>query len=349
MHDTILSLPAELRDAALGQPAQGAFKPLSLGRSLRVAVVGSGKAAAYHLKALSAIDGVELACLVNRGRSDPTPLMEAHGIQEHYTDLNQALAKCRFDAAIACVTWTSTQEVAMSLMRAGIPVLIEKPLGTCLEQSKAIRTASESSRVPACVGYNRRFYTATLAACEFVSIYGAPYSVTVEAPENLDKLGGDKYGDDEIGDRLIKNTTHAIDMFTLFSGSHRALSGPGSRRSLDGYPIDFVRQMSFENGTTGVFLSHWRSPGDWIVTLYGPGYRATINLTENSATFVIGKRAPKPIPPCVFDRKFKAGVYLQNYHFLKAVADGNAVARPAASIASGCETMRLAEAIRTVT
>lgn len=346
MDTTFGILAPELQRAARPDSSREAFEPLALDREMRIAVIGSGKAAEYHLKALGGIRGAKVACLVNRGRSDPGPLMRAHGIAEHYTDLGEAIRKCRVEAAIVCVTWTSTREVSIVLMEAGIHALIEKPLGTCVEEAGAIRLASEQSGVVARTAYNRRFFTASLAACDFVSSYGRPYAVTVEAPESLAKVRSDKYEAGEIGERLVKVTTHAIDFFTLFCGRHRSISGPEASRCLDGQPIDFTNLITFENGTTGVFLSHWRSPGDKTVTLHGLEYRVVINLSTNEVTFRTGKKDKGLSQPGVFDKKFKAGVYLQDYEFLRAVESRGAAALPAASIEAGYETMRLAEGIQ---
>lgn len=346
MHTPIRSLTPEFKRAAFAGSREATCAPLELDREVRIAIIGSGKAAEYHLKALTGIGGAKVACLVNRGRSDPGPLMKAYGIAEHYTDVRDALNKCRFDAAIVGVTWTSTCEVSTLLMEAGIHVLIEKPLGACTEQAEAIRAALGRAGVVARTAYNRRFFTASLAACDFVSVYGKPYAMTVEAPENIAKVRSDKYDEGEIGDRLVKVTTHAIDFFTLFAGRHRSISAPAGGRFLDGQPIDFSNLITFEDGTTGVFLSHWRSPGDRTVTLHGVGYRAVINLTTNEATLLCGKKDKGPIRAGAYDRKFKAGIYLQNYEFLKSALSGREAAFPAASIEAGYETMRLAEGIQ---
>ena len=102
--------------------------------------------------------------------------------------------------------------------------------------------------------------------------------------------------------------------------------------------------IGFENGCTGSFVSHWRSPGERCVTLYGTDYRIDIDLDANQASILVGTdrlRAPRSSE----DMRFKAGVYLQDLRYLEAVARNGAPPRPLATLEDGLQTLRLAEAI----
>jgi predicted dehydrogenase len=346
-----------LRDGYLLEPAKRLFrrargavhvKGTSPGRPLRLAMIGSGKAARFHLEALRRIDDVQVTCIVNCGRSDPRPLMARYRIGHHFSSLRRALDEARFDAAIVAVTATETREVTATLLDSGISCLVEKPLGVTLDEARDLRDRAESASCATSVAYNRRFYSSILAAQEFARALGRPYSIHVEASEPVFELR-ERLGDEALRHRLVQNTTHAIDMFTLFGGPVVGVSPSGYRKLVDGIPADFMCFLRFRDGGTGSFLSHWCSPGENEVRLYGNGYKLDINLKRNTLKARVGNRTEK-ITEGDLDVLCKAGVYLQDLHFLRRVAGvslGGAHSSPLASFEDGFRSLDLSLEILT--
>jgi predicted dehydrogenase len=311
-------------------------------------MIGSGKAARFHLKALRHIDDVVVACVVDRGRSDARPLMARYGIDRHFSSLRKALDEVRFDAAIVAVTAAETRGVTATLLDSGIACLVEKPLGVTVDEARELRDRARSVSCATFVAYNRRFYSSVLAAQEFVRALGRPYSIHVEASEPLFALRK-RLGEDALRNRLVLNTTHAIDMFTLFGGPVSEVSPIGYRRLVDGIPADFMCFLRFRGSGTGSFLSHWCSPGENEVRLYGNGYKLEINLKRNTLRAQVGKRKQK-VSGSDIDILCKAGVYLQDLHFLRRVADGplgGPQLRPLASFEDGYRSLDLSIEILT--
>jgi UDP-N-acetylglucosamine 3-dehydrogenase len=334
---TLLSL-AKRAERAYGMMF---FKPRALKGPIRVAVVGTGKAGQYHLDVLENIPGVELSCLVHRGTSDPSALMKRYGIKTCHVGIEKALAARDFDAAIIAVSVDSICEVAIQFLEAGVHCLIEKPLGFTVEGAAELRDCALRAQVTSAVGYNRRCYSAVLEAVRYVDAFGAPYSIDVNSPERLAKLQDSGEPLDETGQRIVTNTCHAIDLFTVFAGEHQSVVSAGTTHTLGDVPIDYSALIRFRKGQTGQFSSHWSSPGDRVVTLYGRGYKLSIDTVRNQLTVMRGKKVKK-IGSSRLDLTFKAGVYLQDALFLEAALAGVPVSAPLASVEDAFETQRLA-------
>jgi predicted dehydrogenase len=246
-----------------------------------------------------------------------------------------------FDAAIIAVSWTSICDVATAFLEAGVHCLIEKPLGATVEGAAELRDCAMRSRATSAVGYNRRCYSAVLEAVRYVDALGTPYAIHVDSPERLDKIRISAEPVDETRVRIVTNTCHAIDLFTVFAGEHESVATAGVTHTSGDVPIDYSALIRFRKGQTGQFSSHWSSPGDRVVTLYGRGYKLTIDTVRNQLTVMRGKKVKK-IGPSRLDRTFKAGVYLQDSQFLAAALAGVPVCAPLASVEDAFQTQRLA-------
>lgn len=321
--------------------ARRRFEERRLERELRVGVFGTGKAGDYHLDVLSRIGGAKVVCLVNRGRTDPAPLLARYGVPEAFASVEDAIGSCSLDAAVVAVSSEATSSVAALLMENRIACLIEKPLAPRLEDAAHLRDLAAKDALPHAVAYNRRWFGCVRLAHDWVRALGSPYSIHVEASEQALALGA-KGG---LEDRLLLNTTHFLDLFTLFAGAFESLGGLERRKTLAGQPVDFMNLIRFRNGCTGSFVAHWRSPGGRTASLYGPDYRIDIDLESRQSLLRAGKKLWRS-GRSDEDLLFKPGVYLQDFHFLDAVARRAPLAPPSATIEEGYETARLGHAIQ---
>lgn len=333
---------ARARVAALLQRAKRSRPEIAgLARPARVAVVGTGKAGAYHLQALGRLKGATVTCLANRGRTDAPELRQRFGIPNYFASVDELLRHSDlFDAAIVAVSVESTADTAARFISAGKPCLIEKPLGLSVSEASRLRVLAADPGIYA-VGYNRRFYSSVQSAMGFVQALGPLYSMHVDAPEDaLTLLAGRSPG--EFERRLVTNTSHALDLMTYFAGSAtRVVALPGLKR-LGNARVDYLSLIAFESGIHGSFASHWRSPGRWAMILYGHDYRITIDLRQNVCQLEYGGQT-QSVPQAPEDTDAKAGVLRQNRAFLDAVTEPRAIASPLCSLDDAIEVLRLAE------
>lgn len=319
---------------------------LELCSPIRLALIGSGKAAKAHLHALEYIKGVEIACVVNRGNSNPNELMRAYSIPRWHRSVDDAMSAGNFDAAIVAVTCQSTFEVATRVLQAGVPCLIEKPLGCNSDQAGKLSELAPDGSPVAVVGYNRRFYDCVMSARELVDELGALRAIHIEAPEPIEKRLQEKRVSPEAAKSwLILNTSHAIDLFTLFGGEHDEVHPLGVTEDARQIKKDYIATIRFRGGIVGVLLSHWDTAGDWEVRLYGSAYKLVINLTRNSLDVITDQGIRRCRAKTRWDTRAKPGICLQDYHFLEAVARQNGIEAPLAGLRDGYETIKLAEKI----
>jgi predicted dehydrogenase len=127
---------------------------------LRVALIGAGRMGGHHARVLGSVAGARLAGLHDQHAERAASLATQHGCPV-FARLDDIVPAC--DAAIVAASSSAHLAIGRSLLDAGIPCLIEKPLATaeadCLE---LIATAARRGAVLA-VGHSERFNPATVA------------------------------------------------------------------------------------------------------------------------------------------------------------------------------------------
>jgi len=190
---------------------------------VRIAVVGCGAIArSFHLPALAAIPGVADRLIV----VDPDPGRVAAAQQEFRasraaTDHRQVLREA--DAAIVAVPQEFHAEVAMEFLRAGVPVLCEKPLATTLDEAKGLLAAADAAGVVLAVNNTRRFYPAVRAAREWIGSgrLGRIRRVAIHegAAFNWPLASGGTFGRGGTGKGVLQDVgAHALDMICWWLG-----------------------------------------------------------------------------------------------------------------------------------
>jgi predicted dehydrogenase len=129
--------------------------------SLRVAVVGVGYLGRHHARILAGLPGVELVGVVDTNRARAEEIASANGTQA-FADI-AALAG-RIDAATIAVPTERHHAVALPLLEAGVPVLVEKPMARSLAEADDLIRAAAAADLPLAVGHTERFNPAVAAA-----------------------------------------------------------------------------------------------------------------------------------------------------------------------------------------
>jgi predicted dehydrogenase len=128
---------------------------------LRVAVVGVGHLGKHHARILASLPGVELVAVVDTNRPRVEEIAAA----------NRTLAVCdarellgKVDAVTIAVPTELHEQVALPFLRAGIPVLVEKPMARSLDEADRMIDAAADAGVVLAVGQTERFNPALAAA-----------------------------------------------------------------------------------------------------------------------------------------------------------------------------------------
>jgi predicted dehydrogenase len=134
---------------------------MSAGDALRVAVVGVGHLGRHHARILAALPGVRLVGIVDLNPERAQEIAAACRT-EVLTDM--ARLPGAVDAVTIAVPTESHVGVALPLVEAGVPVLVEKPLARSLAEADVLLAAARDRGVTVAVGHTERFNPAIAAA-----------------------------------------------------------------------------------------------------------------------------------------------------------------------------------------
>ena len=134
---------------------------MSSARPLRVAVIGVGHLGRHHARILSGLAGVRLAGVLDLNRQRAQEIAAACNT-EVLTDL--AHLPGTVDAVTIAVPTESHLGVALPLVKAGVPVLVEKPLARSVADADVLLAAARARGVTVAVGHTERFNPAVAAA-----------------------------------------------------------------------------------------------------------------------------------------------------------------------------------------
>ena len=161
--------------------------------SLRLAVVGCGAIAHWHL---DAIDRAGVPITVTAA-VDPDPAaagrIAGRAGASAYSSLTDALADRAFDAALIAIPHHLHEPVAIEALRAGIHVLLEKPLAPTLDACERILAAARDAGTVFMVAENAQYWPEVLTVRDLVADGAIGDVVTARAATFFPALG-DFYG-----------------------------------------------------------------------------------------------------------------------------------------------------------
>jgi predicted dehydrogenase len=233
-----------------------------MANKLRVGVVGVGQRAALARHVVSADDAEVVSC------ADPSQRGQANAIElfgpdvrvhDHYL----AMLDDALDAVMVVTPDHRHTEPALAFLRAGVAVLVEKPLAITVEDCDDILEAAMTSRTRLYVGHNLR-HAPTIRALRSVIEEGRIGAVKAVWCRHFVGHGGDFYFKDWHAERanttglLLQKGAHDIDVIHWLAGGacrdvvafgSLALYGKNPRRRL--------------TETTGQQMTDWRNDLIW--------------------------------------------------------------------------------------
>lgn len=235
---------------------------------LNCALVGCGRVAAKHLKAIRSFP----KDLILTGVVDPRPeaaiqLLQQTGIKENPVDsglyhrsLKDLLASTRPDlVAITTPSGTHT-ELALSALDAGCHVLVEKPMTLSLHEADQLIGKAAAGQKTLAVGHIYRYFPLIrsirqdLAAGRFGSILSGRVTVYWGHDQAYYDAAGWRGTWRQDGGALMNQCVHALDLMLYFMGSGiTQINGwiDQIRHHMEAEDYGLV-QMRFENGAYGI-------------------------------------------------------------------------------------------------
>ena len=130
---------------------------------LRVAVVGTGAWGEQHARIFSRRPDTELVAVVGRDPGRTSARAAAYG-STPYTDIDQMLAAARPGLVTVCLPNEAHFEPTLQLVRAGVPLLVEKPLVFDLAEADVLIQEAADRDLFFAINFNHRYAEPVLRA-----------------------------------------------------------------------------------------------------------------------------------------------------------------------------------------
>lgn len=118
-------------------------------KPVKIGVVGIGSFGRMHARTIAGLGEARLAGVVYRSASSLDELRKSLGDVPAWTDLDQALDQCDADAWVIATRTDTHVPFAETILKRGLPVLMEKPLSSDVETAERLRplVKADSSNV----------------------------------------------------------------------------------------------------------------------------------------------------------------------------------------------------------
>ena len=138
-----------------------------MSEKIKVAVIGVGYLGKFHAKIYSAHPDVELVGVVDTHYEQAREIAAQYSTNP-YSDFNDLLEKV--DAVSIVVPTTHHYQVAMPFIKAGVNILLEKPIAATVEQAEELVNAADKRNLILQIGHLERFNAGIVALSELVEV-----------------------------------------------------------------------------------------------------------------------------------------------------------------------------------
>lgn len=310
---------------------------------LRVAVVGTGGWARQHARIFSRRPDTELVAIVGRDEARTAARASEYGTTG-YTDIDGMLAVEHPDLVTVCLPNEHHFGPTLQLVRAGIPLLVEKPLVFELDQADRLLREAQERNLFFAINFNHRYAEPVLRAK--AAIDSGELGELVFATW---RFGGEANLAESPHGNLIETQCHGFDMLEHLVGPIVSVAAQMTNKTYGAYSTMAIA-LEFENGAVGTMLGSYDSSYAYEdaqrVELNGTLGRAVIHDTVRSLTIEhAGDETAKLWRAGYFNDEARTFEYTFDRHvdaLLAAVRAGN---EPPVPAAAGRRALALAHAV----
>ncbi|MFV1966734.1 MAG: Gfo/Idh/MocA family protein, partial [Pirellulaceae bacterium] len=242
----------------------------------RVLIVGTGSIGERHVR-----------CFHRTGRADVAiceidetlrrQISDRYGIQQIYADLGAAL-QGSFDAAVICTPAHLHIPMALELARAGVHLLIEKPLSTSVEGVAALRETLQARNLLAAVAYVYRAHPALAAMREAIADgrFGCPVQLVAVCGQHFPAYRPAYrqiyYKDRATGGGAVQDAlTHIFNAGEWLVGAIDRVVADAAHQVLEGVDVeDTVHVIARHRDVLGCYsLNQHQAPNEVTITVVG--------------------------------------------------------------------------------
>jgi predicted dehydrogenase len=225
---------------------------------VRIAVAGAGLIGQRHLEEIGASPAARVASIVDPGPA-ASALADKYGVPL-YPDLADMFVADRPDGVILATPNRLHVDGGLACVAAGVPVLVEKPIGDTIAGATRLVEAGEAVGVPVLTGHHRNYSPLMAKAREVVhsgrlgAIVAVVGTALFHKPDDYFDVGGG-WRRQPGGGPILLNLTHEVNSLLSLVGDITRVQAVTSNATR-GFPVEDTAAMvfTFANGALGTFL-----------------------------------------------------------------------------------------------
>jgi predicted dehydrogenase len=254
-------------------------------RPLRFGLIGCGRVAHYHARALAKLDDAELVIVCDIVPERADEYARLYGGEAVY-DYRRVLE--RSDVDVVCIATPSGGHPAIGIdaARAGKHVVVEKPIGLTLTEIDALIEACDDAGVKLCAVHQNRFnppirrLRKALDQGRFGRLSHAAVAVRWNRDQDYYEQAEWRGTWVEDGGALMNQSVHGIDLLRWMAGEPDSLGAFTATqfRSIETEDVG-VAAIRFKSGALGVIeASNNVYPSNWEETLTIFGEHGSVSI-----------------------------------------------------------------------
>lgn len=302
---------------------------------VKVAVIGLGIMGQKHARVIFESHNEELVAVADINEKTAKDAASMFGVKEYFVDYKKMIKECDIDAVCIATPDFLHYEPVNYCMKAKKHVLVEKPLATTLEESRALMEAEKKTDKVIMVNYTHRWAVHYSKAKELIDqgALGDPVMVytrkndTIFVPTEMISWASNT-------SPIKFLASHDIDLTLWFLDTKvtevfaRGTKGVLTARGIDAY--DAIQALvKFDNGAIGTFEASWIYPNtfptncDSYIQLIGK--KGAITLDRRSENIEVATEEkysyPRPTLYSIINNKAEGGFKCAHEHFIDCIVE----------------------------
>lgn len=254
--------------------------------AVNIGFIGAGGIAERHLAGLSRMDDVRLAAFTDVDENRAEKVASQYSAR-YFTDPNDMFAAVKLDGVYICLPPFAHGAAEFAAITAGVPFLVEKPLGMDLDLAKQIEQKVVEKGLLTAVGYMNRYRKGVQLVRRMLQNDPAilAYGGWLGGTPQTEQAGIWKWWVQKScsGGQLVEQTTHTIDLIRYLLGEITSVycqAATGYNQGVPNYTIEdaSICTLTFQSGALATIFSS-------CATNVGGGISLTVYAQNSVARF----------------------------------------------------------------
>lgn len=275
---------------------------------MKVILIGFGLIAPKYTEVLEEL-GCNISGIITRNYEKTLNKAKEFGIKKVYRSFDE-ISENDCDFFITLTSPENNESTIKKIIKFGKPILAEKPVAFGSSKMDEIINLKNQYKTKIMVAMNRRFYSNFHYGLKYLEEKDKKLeSIVIEAPERFSDINSPIFTDIVRKNWIYCNPIHCIDLIRFFGGNITKIDTNVVKEQ---FIYTAIGKCSKDVGFT--YISNWKTPGSWSVTLYADDVRITYNPLEKGIILKDGNT--EAITLSEYDKKFKPGFYHQIKYFI---------------------------------